>query len=264
MTLSGVTLVTGAGRGLGAAIARALAAEGMAVGLLGRERAGLAAVAKDCPRSAVVSADVTDASAVRRAVAEVAAALGPVDLLVNNAGRIDPTEVGFAVADPDELWSVVETNLRGPLLVTAAVLPGMLHRGGGRIVNLNSGFAYRRTSAYTGYAVSKAALARFTDLLAFQYADAGVRVFDVSPGAVATDMTAGMPMFAGKRDWNPVERLTAAVVAVAEGRLDGLSGRFLHVGHDDLDRLVARAAEIRRRDARVLRLVPYGEDDPLG
>ena len=128
---------------------------------------------------------------------------------------------------------------------------------------MSSGFAHRASPAYTGYAVSKAALARFGDLLARQHGAEGVRVFDVSPGAVATDMTAGMPMFAGRRDWTPESRMAGMVVAIAAGELDALSGRFLHAGQDDLGTLRAQAARIVEGDARTLRLRPYGPDDPL-
>ena len=261
---SRVALVTGAGRGIGAALARTLSAQGVGVGLVGRDLGRLGEVARQCRSPvALARADVTDPVSVAHAADSVAAALGPVDLLVNNAGRIDPEEVPLAEADVEAVWSVVETNLRGPLLVTAAVLPGMLAAGGGRVVNVNSGFAYRRSPTYTGYAVSKGALARLTDLLAASYAAQGVRVFDVSPGAVETDMTAGMPMFAGKDDWTDLGRFLAMVSAIAAGRLDGLSGRFLHAGRDDLEALLGAAPRILAADARVVALRTYGPDDPL-
>ncbi|MDP9398178.1 MAG: SDR family oxidoreductase [Actinomycetota bacterium] len=258
-----VALVTGAGRGIGAATARTLVADGFAVGFLGRDRRRLEQVAAGCPGAVVTPADVTDPEAVRSAVDHVVATLGPVGLLVNNAGRIDPEEVPLAAADLAAVWSVIETNLRGPLLVTAAVLPGMLAAGSGRVVNVNSGFAYRRSATYTGYALSKGALARLTDSLAAAYAGAGVRIFDVSPGAVETEMTADMPMFAGKTDWTDLRRFLAVVSAIAAGRLDALSGRFLHAGHDDVDALLDAAPRIVAADARVVALRPYGPDDPL-
>lgn len=265
MSASRVALVTGAGRGIGAALTRGMSEQGIAVGLLGRNSARLDAVAAGLQGArAVAAADVTDVDQVRRSVGELTAALGPVDLLVNNAGRIDPEEVPLGKADPAAMWAVVEANLRGPMHLCAAVLPGMLAGRGGRIVNVNSSFAYRRSGHYTGYAVSKGALARLTALLDHQYSGDGVRAFDVSPGAVATDMTADMAIFAGKTDWTPVSRIVSVVSAIAAGRLDALSGRFLHAGQDDVETLLAAADRIRHADARVVRLVPYGEDDPLG
>jgi len=241
----------------------------MRVGLLARSREPLEVVAAECRaaggEAAVASADVTVATEVNHAVAAVQSRLGPVDLLVNNAGRIEPEEVPFAEADLDAWWSVVETNLRGPAVVGRAVLPAMLARGAGRIVNVNSGFAYRPGDAYTAYAVSKAALARLTVMLAHQCRDRDVSVFDVSPGLVRTEMTTPMPMWAGVDEsaWTPPQRMVDLVLAIASGGLDELSGRFLHAGRDDVDTLRAAAERIRTRDARVLRLVPYGDDDPL-
>lgn len=260
-----VALVTGAGRGIGREVAVALAGAGHAVALLGRSASALAeTAASSAPaRALVVVADVTDPAGVRRAVAEVTAELGPVTLLVNNAGRIETVESTFADADLSELWEVVEANVRGPMLVTAAVLPGMLAAGCGRVVNMNSGFAWRRANAYTGYAVSKAALARFTALVDHQHGPAGIRAFDVSPGAVATDMTAGMAMFRGRTEWTPVRRVVEVVLMIAAGRLDPLAGRFVHAGLDDIDDLLASVDAIRAADARVLRLVPYAATDPL-
>lgn len=261
-------LITGAARGIGRATAERLAREGVAVALLGRSAASLepvrAALAERGASTVAVVADVTDPEAVHRAVDRAEDELGPLDLVVNNAGLIDAAEVPFWEADLAQWWDVVETNLRGPVNVDRAVLPGMVARGRGRIVNLSSGFAVSADPRYSAYTTSKSALLRLTDTIAGPLADHGVYVFDISPGAVPTDMTAGMAMFEGKTDWYDIGRFLDAVVAVAEGRLDALSGRFLHAGKDDLDALAARAAEIAALDARTMHLRPYGPDDPQG
>jgi 3-oxoacyl-[acyl-carrier protein] reductase len=260
-------LVTGASRGIGRAIAVALSGEGMALGLLGRDQEALEQTAAGCPRRAeIVLADVTDHGAVRRAVDEVERALGPLDLLVNNAGRIDPAEVPLWEADPPTWWAVVEANLRGPFLLCGAVVPGMTARGHGRIVNINSGMGMRPVPDYSAYSVSKAALSRLTDCLAGSLEGTGVAVFDVSPGLVRTEMTESMPMWSDAKpeQWNPVGNITAAVVALARGEADALTGRFIHASRDNLADLVARAEQIRARDARTLRLRPYSHDDPAG
>jgi len=262
-------LVTGASRGIGRALAVALAGAGMRVALLARGRDQLGAVADECESTGgqgmALPTDVTDPAQVAAAVTAAVSRLGPVALLINNAGRIEPAEVPFAEADLSAWWEVIETNLYGPAVVTRAVLPGMLARGAGRVVNVNSGFAYRPGETYTAYAVSKGALARFTAMLAHQCRGRGVSVFDVSPGLVRTEMTTAMPIWAdkGEGDWTPSQRMVDLVLAVAAGRLDALSGRFLHAGKDDAAALIAAADRIRQRDARVLRLVPYGDDDPL-
>lgn len=264
--MTATALVTGAGRGIGRAVAERLADEGIAVALLGRSASSVADVHADLARSGArvvsVVADVTDPDAVARAVREAEDALGPLELVVNNAGLIDAAEVPFWEADLGQWWDVVETNLRGPANVDRAVLPGMVARRHGRIVNLGSGFAVGPDPHYSAYSVSKGALMRLTDTIAAPLARHGVYVFDISPGAVATDMTASMDMFQGKSDWYDVDLFLDAVVAVAHGRIDALSGRFLHAGKDDLDALAARAAELAETDARRLHLRPYGPDDP--
>ncbi len=267
-----VALVTGAGRGIGHALALALSGAGAKVGLLGRTRGPLeqtmrACVAADPDAKVVVApADVRSPDAVRGAVQAVRHAVGPIDLVVNNAGRIDRAETPPWQADPHDWWQVVETNLRGVFNVCRAVLPAMVERGAGRIVNLNSGFAFRPESGYSAYAVSKGALSRLTDSLASATAGRGVVVLDVSPGTVSTEMTRGMARFAtrGAKDWTPVQRVVDLVLAVAVGQLDELSGRFAHAAKDDVAELIRQAERIRTADARGLRLRPYGPDDPLG
>lgn len=262
-----VALITGAGRGIGREIAVGLAAAGMDVGLLGRSRDLLVETLKGCvregARGVVVTADVCRPTAVREAVRTVEHTLGPIDLLVNNAGQVDAAEVPLWEADPQQWWRVMETNLRGPFNLLRTVLPGMVERRRGRVLNLNSGFAVRPDGRYTAYATSKAALLRLSDNIADSLREHNVVILDVSPGAVATDMTAGMPMFAGRTEWGSIPHLVAVLVDAARGRFDPLHGRFVHVGRDSVEVLLSRAADIVERDARTLRLRPYGDDDPF-
>ena len=262
-------VVTGAGRGIGRGLALGLAAHGYAVALLGRTQAHLNAVAAEIAeqspdvRCLVVAVDLTDAPAVGGAARYVAAELGGIGLLVNNAGVREAREVPFADDDVDDVWRVIEGNLRGPLQITHALLPGMLAQGGGRIVNINSGFGHRPAPAYTGYAISKGALARLTTLLDAQYREQGIRTFDLAPGVVATEMSTGMPLHEGRTQWTPIEASLDLLLAVASGELDRLSGRFLRAGDDTPAEMVARTYEILVADARRLRLVAYGPTDPL-
>lgn len=263
---SHVALVTGGGRGIGRALAIGLAQHGLAVAVLGRTYEALASTVEACRGAGVdagaVTADVGDASAVRSAVERVSQRLGTIDLLVNNAGLVDG-DTGFGDADLDDVLHVMDVNLLGPMRVTHAVLPGMRRAGSGRVLNVNSGFAYRRTDANTAYGVSKAGLGRFTDLLAHQLADEGIVVLDVSPGLVRTDMTESMAMWS-KMDappWGEVSAIVAVARRMADGDLDSLSGRFVHAQSDDVD--VLRSALPANRDARTIGLHPYGPDDPL-
>ena len=268
-------VVTGAGRGIGRGLALGLISHGYDVALLGRTAAHLAAVAAEAAdvapapgtpevgRAVMAVVDLTDTSAVRVAATKAEEELGGVGLLVNNAGVLEDREAPFADDDVDDAWRVVENNLRGPMNITHALLPGMLGRGGGRIVNINSGAGHRPMTDYTGYGISKGGLARLTTLIDAQYRDAGIRIFDLAPGVVPTDMTAGMPAHRGRTQWTPIEASIELILAVADGTLDRLSGRFLRAGEDTADELVARTDEILAGDARRLRLVAYGQADPL-
>lgn len=260
-------LVTGANRGIGRHLAHGLAASGHDLALLGRRRTAVEAVASECAEQGVrvmpVIADVVDREQVRAAVAAAEDHLGGVDLLINNAGVIEPYDRPFLDTDIDETWRVVEVNVRGPMLVTHAVLPGMLSRGVGRIVNLNSGAGYKVMSGYTGYTVSKGALARFTTQLDAQYRDRGIYTFDVAPGHIETEMTRSMPLHEGRTEWTPPAALLELVLGIAAGRLDRLSGRFFRAGTDTTESLLLAADEIIERDARALRLTPITPDDPI-
>jgi len=263
-TLLRTALVTGAGRGIGRGIAIGLARSGYTVGLVGRTRAHLDAVADEIgDRVFVAAADLIDPTEVDDAVARIEDELGGIGLLVNNAGVIERAAADFVADDVEDSWRVIEANLRGPLLVTHAVLPGMLARGEGRVVNLNSGAGHRAMTEYTGYAVSKGALARFTTQLDAQYRDRGLRVLDLAPGHVETQMTTGMPMHAGRSEWTPVEAVAELVRAFGDGELDALSGRFVRAGTDTVESLQAATAQILAADARTLNLSRYGEDDPV-
>jgi 3-oxoacyl-[acyl-carrier protein] reductase len=261
----GVALVTGAGTGIGRALAEGLAARGMAVAGLARTgdrlRTAMDEVAAATgARTLAVTADVTDRAAVDAAVAEVTEQLGRVDLLVNNAGLMDPAEVPVWEADPDEWWSVVTSHIRGAHLLVGAVVPGMVARGGGRVVNVASGLSTYGGPIYTAYSVGKTGLMRLTEDLAAGLAGTGVHAFDVSPGVVRTDMTAAMSVHRRRTDWTDPEDVVALVAAVAAGQVDAWSGRFLRVGVDDpavLGRLRPDG------DARRLRLRPFADGDPL-
>lgn len=250
----GRALITGANRGIGRHLALGLAESGLDVAVLGRRSQVVDEVAEACAEYGVrvvpVTADVVDHAQVVSAVTAAERELGGIDLLVNNAGVIEPDDRPFAEADVGETWRVVEVNVLGPMLVTHAVLPGMLRRGRGRIVNINSGAGHRPMTAYTGYAVSKGALARLTTQLDAQYRDRGIYAFDVAPGHIETDMTQAMPMHEGRTNWTPPAALVDWVLGVAAGRLDALAGRFFRAGTDTVDSLLVAADEIVDRDAR--------------
>ncbi|HET7325759.1 MAG TPA: SDR family oxidoreductase [Nocardioidaceae bacterium] len=260
---SSVALVTGGGRGLGRAIAQTLSAAGVSVGLVGRDPGPLEEVVSLLAGPAfAVAADVTDPQMVARAVQAVEAKLGAVDLLVNGAGLRDPERAMPWQADPDAWWRVVEVNLRGPLLLTEAVLPTMLERGRGRILEMASGVGLRAEPGYSAYSVSKAALLRWVDNLAAGLGpDSGVRVLAASPGLVRTDMTEGMWEGLADSAYGSADAICAVARRFAAGDLDALHGWYVHAAKDDLDALLAVAGSAGEH-ARRLRLRGYGDDDP--
>jgi NAD(P)-dependent dehydrogenase (short-subunit alcohol dehydrogenase family) len=246
--LDQIALVTGGGRGIGENIARELADAGMRVAVSARTREQVADVARDIDGLAVV-ADVSKRSDVERMVADVESQLGPIDLLVANAGR-NVSEPNAWEIDPDEWWNVLEVNVLGVYLCCRAVIPGMLERGRGRIVITGSGAAYLPSSGGTAYSSSKAAVWRFGNVLAEQL-KGRVPVFVISPGLVRTEMTKRAPDDA---PWTPPECAPRLVRALASGRFDRLSGRYLHAEHDPPDKLEQRIDEILEDDLNTIRL----------
>ena len=184
-----VALVTGAGSGIGRQTALRLAADGAAVGCLGLEEAALVdvstAIARHGGKALPTVADVTDRPAVDAAVDALRRTLGPVDLLVNNAGI--PGEGRFVDAGFRAWQRVIDVHVHGAFHVTQAVLPGMLERGWGRVVTIASEAVWLGHTSVQ-YATAKAALVGFTRALARQVAGSGVLVNAVAPGPVETPM----------------------------------------------------------------------------
>ena len=257
-----VAVVSGAGRGVGRAIAVALADAGFAVALLARSQAELEDAAREIGDAAFTAAcDVRDAEAVAHAVVEAEEALGPVTLLVNNAGT------GLALGplwevDAGEWWTDIETTLRGAFNCCRAVVPGMIERRAGRIVNVSSYVAVRPSPYQTGYAAGKAALLNLTESLAASLAPHGVQVFAMTPGYVRTQLTERIADTDAGRTWLPevgqgrvLEAADGArlVVRLATGDADALNGRFFHA-LDDLDDILSRRDEVEAQDLYVPRL----------
>lgn len=194
-------LVTGASRGLGRAIALALAGEGCAIAVNyvaegGRDNRGEAlAVAGEAEalgsQSVVVAGDVTDLAAVEAMVAAASEGLGAVDILVNNAGITrDRTLRNLTKEDWDAVLSV---NLTGAFHCTKAVIPGMRERGWGRVISLSSVVGLMGNIGQTNYAASKAGLIGFTRALAREVARYGITANAIAPGFIDTEMTRAVP-----------------------------------------------------------------------
>jgi len=264
-----VAIVTGAGRGLGRAVAVALAQAGAAVGAVARSEAQVdetvGAIKQAGGEALAVIADVSHPAAVEGAARQVEAVLGPVDLLVNNAAILGPLGPMWD-ANADDWWHSFEVNLRGPYLCSRAVLPGMIARRRGRIINLATSAATVAVANMGGYVVSKTALIRFTENLAAELLSSGVSVFAIDPGTVRTAMSqyvleseAGMKwlpwfpkLFDQGRDVH-AEKAAQLVVQLASGGADALSGCFLGVA-DDLTKLLEHLEEVKRSGLYTLRV----------
>ncbi len=244
--LRGTALVTGGGRGIGANIARELAHAGMDVVVTGRTAEEVRAVAEEIGGRALVG-DVSKREDVARWCGDV----GAVDLLVNNAGISGPED---PLGDVDAWWHTFEVNVLGTYMCCRAFAPLMIERGGGRIVNVASGSAYlppRDGPSSTAYPASKAAVHRFSEVLAASRTPQSVFVFSISPGLVRTSMTSWL---GDDAPWTPPECAPRLVHALATGEFDRLAGRYLHAEHDSPEQLRERIDAILEDDLNAIRL----------
>jgi NAD(P)-dependent dehydrogenase (short-subunit alcohol dehydrogenase family) len=273
-----VALVTGSGRGLGRAYAIALAKAGATVAVTARTESEIQTVQREIEQQGghalAVSVDVTNKNAVAKLVTTIEQQLGPIDLLVNNAGVLRAigrvTEI-----DAVDWWREVEINLLGSFLCSQAVLPGMITRKRGRIINVASGGGLSAFDCFSAYSISKTALIRLSESLAIENKEYGIVVFAIHPGNVRTSMSEYLhdsevvgqrapwmqqtwrQRFAEATD-TPIERSVALVLQLAAGHADMLSGRYIDA-EDDLTELLDHADVIQRKDLYTLRLREFNE-----
>jgi 3-oxoacyl-[acyl-carrier protein] reductase len=254
-----VALVTGGSTGIGRAVARGLGIAGYAVAILARSPRKLAdtraALEGEGVSVLVCEADVRDADAVSLAVEAVESDLGPISTVINGAGTslaIGP----LWVVDPGDWWTDVETSVLGAFNVCRAVLPGMISRRNGRILNVSSYAGVHSVPYQSAYGVAKAGLANMTESLAASLEVHGVRAFTVTPGLVTTELTRRLKESPEGRRWLPElqerealdpDLFVRLVVTIAQGRADELNGRFLHA-LDHLDELLLRLDEIESEE----------------
>lgn len=189
--LSGKTvLVTGAGRGMGKAIAERLTQEGARVAVTDLDEKSALETASVLDSAAGFRLDITDAAEVAATVGEIAAALGPIDALVNNAGwdQLSP----FLDTDED-LWDrIIDINLRGPIRMTKAVLPSMVERHAGRVVNISSDAGRVGSTGEAVYSACKAGIVGFSKTVAREMARYGITVNAICPGPTTTPLLESM------------------------------------------------------------------------
>jgi NAD(P)-dependent dehydrogenase (short-subunit alcohol dehydrogenase family) len=246
MKLDGkVALVTGASRGLGEGVARSLAREGAAVMLLARDGDLVQAIAREIVaaggRAAALACDVSDYATVERAVADTRERFGGLDILINNAGVIEPI-APLAASDP-ATWALnVQIDLVGAYNVVRAVLDGMLAAGGGTIVNVSSGAAHRPLEGWSAYCAGKAGLAMMTRSIALETAGQGIRIFGFSPGTIDTEMQVKIRA----SGINPVSRIPRGDLAPVEHAVRGI----LHLCDSASDDLIGQDVSIRDEAVR--------------
>jgi 2-hydroxycyclohexanecarboxyl-CoA dehydrogenase len=227
-------LVTGGGGGIGSALCRRFAAEGARVAVLDRAQQAAATVADEIGAASgaamAVACDITDRAAVDAAVAQVTEQLGPIDVLVNNAGW--DLFVPFLDTVPDDWARLIDINLVGALHMHHAVLPSMVERGGGRVVNISSDAARVGSSGEAVYAACKAGLIAFSKTLAREHSRHGITLNVVCPGPTDTALLATVTETAA----NPEKLREAFRRAIPLGRLgeaDDLAGAVLFFASSD-------------------------------
>ena len=268
-----LALITGSGRGLGRAYAIALAKAGATVVVTARTENEIQSVQREIEQDGgdalAISVDVTDKNALAKLVTMIEQQLGSIDLLINNAGVL--RAIGRVTEmDADDWWREVEINLRGAFLCSQAVLPGMIGRKHGRIINMASVGGLFAVDCFSAYCTSKSALIRFSECLATENKEYGIFVFAINPGNVRTSMTEYLhdSEIVGRRapwmqqDWRqrfsdatdtPMERSVKLILQLATGQADVLSGRYIDV-EEDLIKLLAHIDEIQSKDLYTLRL----------
>ena len=200
-----VALVTGASRGIGAAIARELAQAGAHLALAGRDDGTLQETARSLPggnHTLAVKADVADPSDLDRLVGKVVSELGGIDVLVNNAGLMPPAKQIYN-AELDEWQTVMNVNLRAPWYLSKLVHPHMKARGGGAIVNVSSTSGLHHDIGLGVYGISKAGVVMLTEVCAKEWARDGIRVNCIAPGVVKTQLAGSIIEYMKARNIKP-------------------------------------------------------------
>jgi 2-hydroxycyclohexanecarboxyl-CoA dehydrogenase len=242
MRLEGrIALVTGGASGIGAATARRLAAEGARVAVADIDLDGARAVAGETD-GAAVHMDVADAASARDGVAEAERVLGPLDVLVNNAGT---DRFAFFVHTDEELWDfVLGVNLRGTLAVTHAALDGMQRRGGGAIVNVASEAGRVGSQGSAVYSAAKGGVIAFTRAIARESARFGVRVNAVAPGPIETPLLDSAETELGEIGARLKQGMIDATLLRRSGMPDEVAATIAFLASDDASYLTGQTLNV--------------------
>lgn len=243
MSVQGKTVViTGASRGIGEATAEVFAAVGAKVGLLARSSGAIKEIAQRIGENALaIPCDVSDFTSLETAIRQVESAFGPTDVLINNAGAVEPIS-HLADADPEAWGKVIDINLKGVFYGMRAVMPSMIDRGQGTIITISSGAAHGPVEAWSHYCASKAGAAMLTRCADKEAGAAGLRIMGLSPGTVATQMQKEIKA----SGINPVSQLDWSVHIPAEWPAKAL----LWMCSSDADEYIGSEISLRDEDIR--------------
>ncbi|WP_426937410.1 SDR family NAD(P)-dependent oxidoreductase [Brevibacterium sp. LE-L] len=252
-----IALITGGARGIGRHLSEAFADAGYHVIVTATSASNAEAAADEIGEAtggavtgvALRTDDIAAVKALRESVTAVEAETGRrLQVLVNNAGRIESTEGPLWDADPESIKGVVDANVLGVALMVNAFAPVLMANAEAtgrpsRIIDLNSGSGAKGTPAYAVYSASKAALFRIADSVVHFGHDKGLRIFEMAPGVVETAMTKSMPVhdFRTGDDWTSPAQVTDLALALASGTLDAFTGRYVRAGADTEESLLAEA-----------------------
>jgi NADP-dependent 3-hydroxy acid dehydrogenase YdfG len=248
--LDGKTVaITGASRGIGEATARLFAAEGANVALIARSQPAITIIAEEIgPRALAVPCDISDYAAVDAAMQSIEDRFGPVDILINNAGVIDP--IGDLKAlDPEAWGQLIDINVKGVFYAMRRVVPTMVARGGGTVLTISSGAAHRPVEGWSAYCTSKAGAAMLTAMLDLEERANGIRAMGLSPGTVATRMQREIKASGinavSQLDWSdhvPPDWPAQALLWMCSAEADAHLGEELQLRDEDFRRKIGVVA----------------------
>ena len=253
-----IAIVTGGARGIGRYLSEAFAHAGYHVVITATSADRAEAAAAEIIGSTggavtgfgLTADDAASVAELKNSVRGLETETGrSLQVLVNNAGRIESTEGPLWEAEPESIKGVVDANVLGVALMVNAFAPVLIAGAEAtgrpsRIIDLNSGSGAQGTPAYAVYSASKASLFRIADSVVHFGHDLGLRIFEMAPGVVETSMTKSMPVhdFRGEGDWTSPQQVTDLALALSSGTLDAFTGRYVRAGADTEESLLAEAA----------------------